>query len=148
MKPSQKIGPGLSTSTNFLMLLHLSMLNFIMGLFAILTASMTPLPEDMVESHQCIPQKKISCVVETPFVCPPGYLDGCITNQTRKHECLPLDDGPSCGLQIQLKCPKNFEDGCRSGATDYHLCIPSKGKLCSHNLKYSCPVGFVDFCVK
>lgn len=123
-------------------------MKLMLGLFVFLSTSMSPLPEEFVQTHQCVPQKEISCVVDTNFVCPPGYMDGCITNETSTHECLPVQEGPSCDLEISLKCPANFEDGCKSGETDVHMCIPSKGSLCTENLRYSCPSGFVDSCLQ
>lgn len=119
-----------------------------LGMFLFLTTSMSPLPEELIHSHQCVPRADISCVVDTSFICPPGYIDGCITNETRKHECIPLGDGPSCEIDMAINCPKNFEDGCLSGDTDIHLCIPKKGPLCTENLKFSCPSGFEDSCLK
>lgn len=119
-----------------------------LGMFLFLTTSMSPLPEELIYSHQCVPRAEISCVVDTSFICPPGYIDGCITNETRKHECIPLGDGPSCEIDMAINCPKNFEDGCLSGDTDIHLCIPKKGPLCTENLKFSCPSGFEDSCLK
>lgn len=119
-----------------------------LGLFVFLTTSMSPLPEEMVQTHQCIAKREISCIVDTQFICPPGYIDGCITNETRKHECLPLDDGPSCEFQMDLNCPANFQDGCVTGESLTHMCVPVKGPLCTENLKFSCPSGFVDSCTK
>jgi hypothetical protein len=119
-----------------------------LGLFVFLTTSMSPLPEEFVLSHQCAPVQEISCVVDTDYVCPPGYIDGCVTNETRKHECIPSQDEPSCDEKINLVCPKNFKDGCLTGESDTHLCLPSKGRLCTENLNYSCPSGFVDSCLQ
>jgi hypothetical protein len=117
-------------------------------IFTALVTSMTPVPDRHVAYHRCIPQKEISCIVETSFVCPPGYIDGCITKDTRKHECVLIEEGPSCEIEMDLKCPKNFHDGCLLGDTDYHLCIPDRGPLCSENIRFRCPSGFDDFCSK
>lgn len=119
-----------------------------LGLFVFLTTSMSPLPEEFVQSHQCVPKKEISCVVDTSYVCPPGYIDGCVTNETRQHECIPMNEGPSCEIEMKLNCPQNFEDGCLTGESDIHTCVPVVGPLCTENLRYSCPVGFEDSCLQ
>jgi hypothetical protein len=119
-----------------------------LGMFIFLITSMSPLPEEFVLTHQCVPEKEISCVVDTSFVCPPGYIDGCVTEETKKHECVLINEGPSCEVSMDLKCPENFEDGCLSGETDHHLCVPAQGQLCTENIDYSCPSGFVDSCLQ
>src|SRR5690606_11919513 len=104
-------------------------MKFIVGLFLFLTTSMSPLPEENYKVHECVPKKEISCVVDAYFICPPGYIDGCVTNETKKHQCVPLNEGPSCDLEMNINCPENFEDGCLSGSTRVHMCVPSRGPL-------------------
>ena len=119
----------------------------IVGLFFyFLSTSMNFVPSEFVDIHSCVPQKKISCLVDTYFPCPPDYYDGCLTNETSLHQCLPATDGPSCSLEMNLKCPTNFEDGCLSGRSDYHICLPVAGDLCSKKATFSCPSGFEDSC--
>lgn len=120
----------------------------LLGLFMLFTASMSSLPEEFVNYHKCIPQSGLSCVVETTFICPPGYLDGCITRQTMNHECLPSGEVPSCKRSMDIHCPINFRDGCLDGETEEHLCVPVRGKLCTSSKNLICPSGFVDFCLQ
>ncbi|MFP5387547.1 MAG: hypothetical protein ACLGHN_15840, partial [Bacteriovoracia bacterium] len=75
-----------------------------------------------------------------------GYLDGCLTNETRHHKCIVKETGPSCELEMNLRCPDNFEDGCLSGKSDIHVCLPVNGPLCNKAPQYTCPSGFVDAC--
>jgi len=112
----------------------------------ILSTSMTSVPEQFVKTHQCNPRIGPSCVVDMRFSCPPGYLDGCITNETDQHICIPSNNGPSCGLDLSLNCPEHFEDGCLTGESDYHLCVPKRGQLCKDQNQFSCPAGFEDPC--
>lgn len=123
-------------------------MKLLLGMFVFLSTSMSPLPEEFVEVHQCEPKAELSCVVDTSFVCPPGYIDGCVTNETRTHECIPMNDGPSCELDIAINCPENFQDGCLTGETEQHLCVPVRGSLCKEGKTLSCPSGFVDSCSK
>lgn len=116
----------------------------IMSVF--LSTSMTSVPEQFVDSHRCVPKVGVSCVVDIRYSCPPGYFDGCITNETEVHLCLPDENGPSCDLNMNLQCPLNFEDGCLSGESDTHLCLPQKGSLCTEGSEFSCPAGFEDPC--
>lgn len=114
--------------------------------FYFLISSMNFVPSEFVDVHTCVSEKKISCLVDTYFPCPPDYYDGCLTNETEKHQCLPVHTGPSCSLDMSLKCPVNFEDGCLDGRSDYHVCLPVSGKLCSQRTQFSCPSGFEDSC--
>jgi hypothetical protein len=124
------------------------MMKSLLGLFMFFTASMSSPPEKFVSYYECSPESGPSCVVETTFVCPPGYIDGCITNKTPTHQCLPSGNAPSCELSMDINCPLNFEDGCLSGDTEEHLCIPIRGKTCSSSKNFICPSGFVDFCIQ
>jgi hypothetical protein len=112
----------------------------------ILSTSMTSVPEQFVKTHQCASLIGPSCVVDLRFPCPPGYFDGCITNETDQHMCIPSDYGPSCRLDMSLNCPEHFQDACLTGESDYHLCMPKKGRLCGEESLYSCPAGFEDPC--
>lgn len=103
-------------------------------------------PSEFVDVHSCVPQKKISCIVDSYFPCPPGYYDGCVTNETSNHHCIPVSDGHSCAVKMNLRCPTNFQDGCLDDSTDYHLCIPISGKLCINKTRFNCPSGFEDSC--
>lgn len=113
-----------------------------------LSTSMTTVPEEYVARHECAPVAEVSCLYDTPLVCPPGYLDGCITGESAQHTCLLKQEGPSCNLEIQLNCPQNFQDGCLSGETKVHTCVPVRGELCQAGEELTCPAGFEDSCVK
>lgn len=124
-------------------------MKILLGIFLILSISMSPVPEQMTDHHQCVSSGEISCIVDTPYVCPPGYIDGCISNETRTHQCLPDENlAPTCDLEISINCPDNFEDGCLTGDTDYHLCVPRKGPLCGQGKTLTCPSGFDDSCLR
>lgn len=114
----------------------------------LLSASMTEVPEELVARQHCSPVIGASCVVDTHLMCPPGYLDGCITKETRVHTCVLIEEGPSCELDFKLICPENFEDGCLSGATEIHACVPVRKNLCHESERLSCPIGFEDSCLK
>lgn len=109
---------------------------------------MTFVPHEHVSFQQCSPIEEVSCIVETSFLCPPGYLDGCLTGETRSHKCILVQDGPRCETAFDLNCPVNFEDGCLSGETATHACVPVKGKLCKESTELTCPIGFEDSCLK
>jgi len=123
-------------------------MRLMLGLFLFASSSMNWVSEEFTSFHQCVPSENISCLVDTYFVCPPGYYDGCIDNRTQNHKCVRSENGPSCDFEMSLYCPKNFEDGCVSGVTSYHLCVPSKGSLCTHDIEHACPSGFEDSCLK
>lgn len=124
------------------------LMKFFLLLSVFLSASMTPVPEDHVSYRQCAPVDEVSCIVESYFLCPPGYLDGCLSGETKNHKCVLVQDGPTCETDFDLKCPENFEDGCLSGETQAHTCIPVKGKLCKESSELICPIGFEDSCLK
>lgn len=111
-----------------------------------LSTSMAPVPGEFVERHLCRATEKVSCIVDTALVCPPGYYDGCLSGETKTHQCVMSDNGPSCELEMSLNCPENFEDGCLSDQTQIHTCVPTSGDLCSRELNFSCPSGFEDSC--
>jgi hypothetical protein len=116
-------------------------------LATILTTSMAPVPDELIRRHQCRPVESVSCVVDLGLICPPGYLDGCLSNKTNLHRCIPEGRGPSCDLPMKLVCPKHFIDGCDSGETSTHLCVPQKKTLCLKSHKpLICPSGFEDSC--
>jgi hypothetical protein len=118
------------------------------GLFYLVATSMTPVPESMIERHRCVPKAEISCIVDLPLVCPPGYLDGCVTRETRTHQCLSVEEGPPCDLEMTLNCPRNFIDGCVTRETAVHFCVPVRGGLCRPGRSFSCPSGFEDSCAR
>lgn len=123
-------------------------MKFLIGLSLALSASMKPVPEEHVTYQRCIPLEGQSCLYDTPLVCPPGYLDGCVTGETSQHLCVPDNFGPSCELEMNVICPNNFQDGCLTGESEIHRCVPKKGKLCQDSAELSCPSGFVDSCLK
>jgi hypothetical protein len=96
-------------------------------------------------SHQCRPISDVACS-ERALVCPPGYIDGCLSEETDNHECVLKNDGPSCELVMKLECPVNFQDGCRTGQTETHECVPVKGPSCEQAYQFSCPMAFEDSC--
>jgi hypothetical protein len=112
-------------------------------LFLLNVSSFSFLDEGL--SHLCVPSKEIQCTTRA-LLCPPGYIDGCLTNESDYHQCLLKDEGPSCLIPMDLKCPTNFQDGCSLGQTDTHECVPVKGPSCEKKLRYSCPMGFEDAC--
>lgn len=114
---------------------------------AFLATSMTSVPDEFVDRHQCLPQESVSCVVDLSLVCPPGYLDGCINEESRTHRCVPVNDGPLCSIPLKMACPENFIDGCDTGESDTHLCVPVKKDLCRVSQEMlQCPSGFEDAC--
>lgn len=80
------------------------------------------------------------------MVCPPGYLDGCISGETIKHEFLIQDTCPPCDIPLELNCPVNFKDACMTQELENHQCVPFEGKLCTQEEIISCPSEFVDSC--
>lgn len=122
-------------------------MKYFLGLFVFLTTSMAPVPDQFVDRHVCKAESSVSCIVETSLVCPPGYYDGCLSGETKNHQCLLSEEGPSCDMEMSLNCPENFEDGCLSGETTVHTCVPKSGELCSSAIEsLSCPSGFEDSC--
>ncbi len=117
-------------------------------IFYALSTSMVHVPDAYVASQTCTPLEGKACIVEMSFLCPPGYLDGCITGETKKHRCVPADGGPDCSFEFELHCAPEFIDGCLTGETTQHFCAPTKKGLCLDSQKLSCPVGFVDSCVQ
>jgi hypothetical protein len=117
-------------------------------LFVLLSSSMTQVPEEFVSRHQCVPRTDVSCVVDSYYICPPGYLDGCLTGETKHHKCVLQDEGPACELEITLNCPENFQDGCQTGETRTHTCVPVMGELCVASSALNCPIGFEDSCLQ
>lgn len=97
-------------------------------------------------NHFCKAKTFTSCRFEYALVCPDGYIDGCLTGATTKHQCVSKGDGPSCEVEIAILCPANFRDGCEIGATDTHECVAVPGPSCSTNVKWECPSGFIDAC--
>jgi hypothetical protein len=85
----------------------------------LVSASMSPVPDEYTKRHECVPSEEISCIMDSPFACPPGYIDGCLTNETRHHKCLIKETGPSCKLEMNLRCPDNFEDGVFQGSQTF-----------------------------
>ena len=98
-------------------------------------------------THQCVSKEEILCTNDS-LICPPGYIDGCRTEETDHHKCVLKHDGPTCNVPMALNCPENFHDGCESNTTDTHECVPSKGYSCEDVIPYSCPMGFQDTCTK
>ena len=121
-------------------------MKLVLALFLGLSSSMTRAPSELIKIHSCIPQSEISCIVENTMVCPPGYLDGCISGETITHECIIHDTGPSCDIPLKLNCPVNFKDACMTEELETHQCVPVEGQLCTQQEKISCPSGFVDSC--
>jgi hypothetical protein len=97
-------------------------------------------------SHQCLPKQTSTCT-KRALLCPPGYIDGCLSGETTEHQCVLNYDGPSCQVPMDLNCPKNFQDGCLTNQTDSHECIPKKGPSCEKEMKFSCPMNFKDACL-
>lgn len=122
-------------------------MKYVLGFFVFLTTSMAPVPQEFIERHECRPKNEMSCIVEISLVCPPGYYDGCLSGETKNHQCVLSDVGPGCDLDMNLGCPENFEDGCLTGQTNIHTCVPSRGALCTHESILSCPSGFEDSCL-
>ena len=123
-------------------------MKFLAGLFYLVSTSMTPVPNSFIARHQCVPKVEVSCVVDLPLVCPPGYLDGCISQESPTHQCRPIMEGPDCDLQLGLNCPANFIDGCVTHETDIHFCVPIRGGRCTKEKLFSCPSGFEDSCAQ
>lgn len=98
------------------------------------------------QNHICRAQEFTSCRFEYALVCPNGYIDGCLTGETTKHQCVLKEEGPSCEFEIAILCPEHFRDGCEIGATDTHECVPVPGPSCSRNMRWNCPSGFIDAC--
>jgi hypothetical protein len=98
-------------------------------------------------THQCVSRAEVICS-DNMLLCPSGYIDGCLTEETEHHQCVRKNDGPSCDIPMQLSCPENFHDGCESNQTITHECVPSKGYSCEDILPFSCPMGFQDACNK
>jgi hypothetical protein len=112
-------------------------------LFLLNMSSFTTLDENT--SHICLPVEEVACTGE-PILCPAGYIDGCLTEETSVHTCVLRYDGPSCEVPMKLNCPANFQDGCETNQTDTHECVPEKGGSCSEGKRFSCPVNFKDAC--
>ncbi len=123
-------------------------MKFLAGIFYLASTSMTPVPNSFIGRHQCVPKAEVSCIVDLPFVCPPGYLDGCVSQNGHHHQCLPLEEGPGCDLQLALNCPPSFIDGCVTQETDIHLCVPIRGGRRTKGKFFSCPSGFEDSCAQ
>lgn len=98
-------------------------------------------------THQCVSREEVLCSEEM-LLCPAGYIDGCLTEETTHHKCVLKNDGPSCEVPMKLSCPENFHDGCDTNQTDTHECVPSKGYSCEDIIPHSCPMGFQDACDK
>jgi hypothetical protein len=118
---------------------------FISLLFLLNLSSFSSLKNHI--SHQCVSKESLYCS-DNYFLCPPGYIDGCLAGETDYHKCVLKHEGPSCEMAINLKCPENFHDGCESNSTQTHECIPQKGLACDEILPYFCPIGFEDACSK
>lgn len=97
-------------------------------------------------SHQCRPMREVACTNKA-LLCPPGYIDGCLSNETDHHKCVLKHDGPSCEIDMDLKCPVNFQDGCHTGQTETHVCVPVKGPSCEDPYEFNCPMAFEDSCL-
>lgn len=97
--------------------------------------------------HYCRPDStNISCRLELALVCGDGYIDGCLTQETRVHRCVLKDEGESCATEIQILCPEGFRDGCEINRTSRHQCVPVKGEKCEEDHNFMCPEGFNDDC--
>lgn len=123
-------------------------MKFLAGLFYLVSTSMAPVPRSFTERHHCVPKAEVSCVVDLPFLCPPGYLDGCISGDESTHRCVLQEEGPGCDLQLSLHCPQHFIDGCITRETPVHSCVPIRGGRCTQGKEFSCPSGFEDSCAR
>ena len=64
-------------------------------------------------NHYCRPSSTtISCRLELALVCGDGYIDGCLTQQTRFHRCVLKNEGISCSQDVAILCADGFRDGC------------------------------------
>lgn len=97
-------------------------------------------------NHYCRPSSTtLPCRFELALICGEGYIDGCLTQQTRTHRCVLKAEGASCAEEVQILCPDGFRDGCELNTTTRHQCVPVAGPSCEERGP-DCPEGFRDDC--
>lgn len=89
---------------------------------------------------------ELSCRIDLQILCPQGQIDGCVTGQTRTHQCVAASP-VSCAQDLQILCPPGFRDGCEMGQTTTHRCVRPNAVSCEIELQILCPAGFRDGCI-
>ncbi len=97
--------------------------------------------------HYCRPDStSISCRLELVLLCGDGYIDGCLTQETKVHRCVLKNEGAPCSEEVEILCTDGFRDACEMSSTSRHQCVPVKGVKCEDDYYFMCPEGFSDDC--
>ena len=69
----------------------------------------------------------VPCAQEVALQCGEGMTDGCMTQLTTVHACVPADAtaGPPCAQEIALQCPEGQTDACMMTPppAETHVCV-------------------------
>lgn len=89
-----------------------------------LPAPAEPDPGSAVTPPEAMPGLT-ECTMEIALQCDAGSADGCLSQKTTRHVCVPDSEtaGPPCEQEIAKVCPPGQVDACQIEAATMHLCV-------------------------
>jgi hypothetical protein len=82
------------------------------------SATVSPPPDPLPTGQECAQEIALQCGT--------GSADGCLSQKTTHHVCVPdtAVPGPPCEQEIGLVCPEGQVDACTPPrVSDTHLCV-------------------------